>query len=123
MQNTSLTEQLERLSESKGHVVSSAAKEARLHAESVDFDSFAGEHTRNMSDIELFNENVKLLVAVLKHTRFDEFVVLIGQPQRFIILSFISGLTRGLGFALGALIVAGLALTAGGDIITTLLQR
>lgn len=123
MSNSTLTEQLERLSESKAHMVSDAAREARLNAEDVDFSTFSGEHTRNLSDIELFNEHVKLLVSVLKHTRFDEFVVLIGQPQRFIILSFISGLTRGLGFALGALIIGALALTAGGDIITALLGR
>ena len=120
---TPLTEQLDNLNVTKGHVISESAKDAKSQVNTHAFETLSSDYNQNLSDIDLFNDNVKALTAVLKHTRFDEFMVLIGQPQRFVMLSFISGLTRGLGFALGVLIIIGITLTFGGTSILEWLQR
>lgn len=68
-------------------------------------------HQREIPDQRLVNR----LADVLERTRIAEYVQLMQDPLRLIYLSFISGLARGLGLAIGFTVL--------GAIVIYVLQR
>tara|TARA_A100001015_G_C14874719_1_gene665824 strand:- start:56 stop:658 length:603 start_codon:yes stop_codon:yes gene_type:complete len=58
--------------------------------------------------IDGFSENVQILTEVFRKSRFDEYLVLLSNPQRVLGINFIIGVFKGMGFAIGLLFVLGL---------------
>ncbi len=58
--------------------------------------------------MDLFNENIHLLLEVFSQSKFDEFITLLTNPTRLFLIHFVLGIFRGLGFAIGAILIFGL---------------
>ena len=120
-----LEETLNDLSENKRHVLSEEAIIAKQHFDQMkddiddedDDEDEDGFDRRQVSDIELFNENIKLLLSVFYRSQFDEYVYLLANPHRVYITNFLIGLIRGMSFISGVLIVLVLFLYAIDDSI------
>ncbi|MBT5856081.1 hypothetical protein HOH87_05530 [bacterium] len=84
-----------------------AAKERYDHQVLGDFrpEDIEDQLARNMSEIDLFNDNVKVLLSVFQKSQFDEFLVLLAHPQRLLTVNFVIGFFRGAGFFLGFLFI------------------
>jgi len=54
-----------------------------------------------------FNRSIRILVDVFKESNFDDLFLLVSQPTRLLLMNFFIGLLKGMGFAIGVLIVAG----------------
>ena len=104
-----LEEEINDLSNRKGHVLSEEAMIAKQHfdflKEDLDDDDNDDMDTTNrqVSELTLFNENVKILLSVFYRSQFDEFVYLLANPQKVYISNFLMGVVRGMGFLLGVL--------------------
>ena len=75
--------------------------------EKESFDSYNPEDFDD-ADFKNYNElshEIKLLIALLQHSKFDDIVHLIANPARLMGLNFIIGFLRGLGFSIALLII------------------
>ena len=52
-----------------------------------------------------FNTSIHLLMAVFKQSKFDEVFGILSEPSRLMVLNFLIGIVRGLGFTVGILVV------------------
>ena len=130
-QNSDLLEEtLSDLSESKKEFISEDALEAKLKFDDVKDDlenhelSFDDpeEYNSSLIDIDSFNDNVKLLLSIFKQSRFDEFIVLLGNPQRLYVTQLLMGFFKGAGLVLGAVfILAVMAYVFGENTLLSLL--
>lgn len=57
-----------------------------------------------------FKDQVNKLAQVLEKMNLSEYISYLNSPRRMLLINFASGLIRGLGVALGATILAGIAL-------------
>ncbi|WP_425807108.1 DUF5665 domain-containing protein [Desulfitobacterium sp. Sab5] len=57
-----------------------------------------------------FKDQVSKLAQVLEKMNLAEYISYLNSPRRMLLINFASGLIRGLGIALGATILAGIAL-------------
>lgn len=57
--------------------------------------------------IEEFNRSVGILISVFRQSSFDSLVVLLANPFRMMVLNLLIGILRGLGFAIGLILVFG----------------
>lgn len=57
-----------------------------------------------------FKDQVNKLAQVLEKMNLAEYISYLNSPRRMLLINFASGLIRGLGVALGATILAGIAL-------------
>ena len=57
-----------------------------------------------------FKDQVDKLAQVLEKMNLAEYISYLNSPRRMLLINFASGLIRGLGIALGATILAGIAL-------------
>lgn len=57
-----------------------------------------------------FKDQVNKLAQVLEKMNLAEYISYLNSPRRLLLINFASGLIRGLGVALGATILAGIAL-------------
>ena len=57
--------------------------------------------------IEEFNRSVGILISVFRQSSFDSLVVLLANPFRMMVLNLLIGILRGLGFAIGLVLVFG----------------
>ena len=108
-----LEDTLNELAEKKHDFISEEALEAKIKFDEVKDEletqdlSFDDEDDFNRStiDIDSFNDNVKLLMAVFKKSKFEEFIYLLGKPNRLYVIQLLMGFFKGAGFVLGALFV------------------
>jgi hypothetical protein len=107
----SLKQAIENLSK-KSHVINEEAKQAKEKLDDIkdDLVHFKYEN-KNMDQphsfrlIDELNDSINLLARVFKKSNFDSFAYLLSNPARLVILNFLSGLIKGLGFALGMFII------------------
>ncbi|MCP4049224.1 MAG: hypothetical protein GY730_00760 [bacterium] len=52
-----------------------------------------------------FEESVNLLSSIFKQSNFDELVLFLAKPGRFLTINLLIGLVRGIGFTIGATII------------------
>lgn len=67
---------------------------------------FSRKTRRKLAQLDEFSENVRLLTQVFSESRFDEMVYLLANPARLFTVNLLVGLVRGIGFAIGVLLVA-----------------
>jgi hypothetical protein len=60
---------------------------------------------KQLAIVEEFNHSVRLLTAIFHQSKFDELVMLISSPVRVLVINFLIGLLRGMGFLVGLLLV------------------
>ena len=93
----------------KKHVVSEEvmkAKQDRDHQKEMSNKDVG----RQLSLMAEFNRSINMLMQIFDKSRFDEIVGLAARPERLFILNFCMGLLKGIGFALGLVMMLGLAL-------------
>jgi len=118
-----LQKAIENLSKKK-HVVSEDAIRAKTFIQEQENPSqYTPENIEKQTQhlIE-FNKGITLLSDIFMQSQFDELVHLAAQPTRTFLLNFCLGLMRGLGFALGLLLILGLLLYSLRDVILSTLQ-
>ena len=91
----------------KKHVISSEALKAK---ESIEKQKDEGvelskDVRKQLLITEEFNHSVKLLISIFKESNFDELVMIVAHPSRVLVLNFFIGIIRGLGFAVGLILV------------------
>ncbi|MHB1127745.1 MAG: DUF5665 domain-containing protein [Bacillota bacterium] len=59
---------------------------------------------------EQFHERLEDLARYLEKSRVAEYVEILGNPKRLLLLNFIAGMARGLGYAIGLTFLAALIL-------------
>ncbi len=115
--NDEISRVMEKIAQKRHQVLNPeamAAREHHLRKEVVDAEIVAEsdlitkrtfkKHHRAV--IEL-NRSIDTLSRTLDRSRFDQMAMAIADPSRVLVLNFLSGLLKGLGFALGAALVAG----------------
>lgn len=60
--------------------------------------------------IDEFNDHVRLLRTIFEDSHFDEIVFHLANPSRLFIIQLIIGILRGIGFAIGVLVIVFLLL-------------
>jgi len=108
-ENRELSDAIQKLSKKK-HTVSSKAKLAReeladFQYESMDEFSGGKKLKKRFTMLDEFNKSVKFLSAVFKHSNFDELALFVSRPGRVLVLNFFIGIMRGIGFAIGFLLI------------------
>tara|TARA_A100001015_G_scaffold199468_1_gene222699 strand:- start:1716 stop:2117 length:402 start_codon:yes stop_codon:yes gene_type:complete len=119
------------LAQDKQDVVSQEARQAkerydelkdRLDDPSLIDDDDVDFH-ESMIDIDSFNDNVKLLLAVFKNSKFDEFIYLLGKPQKLFMIHCLLGFFKGVGFTVGVILVLSIIIYVfGGPTLLALLR-
>ncbi len=67
---------------------------------------------KKLAIIEEFNESVTLLMSIFQNSQFDELALFAANPARVMITNFMIGILRGIGFAIGFLLIVLVALIA-----------
>lgn len=62
------------------------------------------------ADWSYFRKEVSALAQVLEKMNLSDYIAYLNNPRRMLLMNFATGLLRGLGIALGASILAGIAL-------------
>ena len=96
---------LQELAQDKQDVVSQEAREAKERYDELKdrlddpalIDEDDVDFHESMIDIDSFNDNVKLLLAVFKNSKFDEFIYLLGKPQKLFMIHCFWASSRVLG--------------------------
>ncbi len=60
---------------------------------------------KKLTVIEEFTDSVHLLMAIFKQSALQDIAMLTANPTRILLLSFSIGIFRGLGFAIGFLVI------------------
>ncbi|MFW5988567.1 MAG: DUF5665 domain-containing protein, partial [bacterium] len=63
------------------------------------------EEQLNKQDKKELEKKMNILLQRMEGLRIGEYIELVHSPRRMLIISFISGLARGLGFAIGATVL------------------
>lgn len=92
----------------KRHVISDEALRAR--EEQIANQEYQQKETdkkwdKKLTIIEEFTDSVHLLMAIFKQSALQDIAMLTANPTRILLLSFSIGIFRGLGFAIGFLLV------------------
>lgn len=104
-EQVTLQKAIENLSQKK-HVVSEEAIRAK---EQVGQDHYA-EQSKTQALMSEFNRSIRILVDVFKESNFDALFLLVSQPTRLLLMNFFIGLLKGMGFAVGVLVIFGFIL-------------
>lgn len=102
-----IREAIENLSK-KRHVISDEAVRAReeqLSRQEQQQKETDKKWDKKLAIIEDFTDSVHLLMAIFKQSALQDIAILTANPARVLLLSFSIGIFRGLGFAIGLLIV------------------
>lgn len=67
---------------------------------------------KKLAIIEEFNDSVTLLMSIFQNSQFDELAMFASNPSRVLIINFLIGILRGIGFAIGFLLIVLVALIA-----------
>ncbi|NDC83206.1 hypothetical protein EB093_06025 [bacterium] len=96
----------------KRHVISDEALRAKDERDSVRRpvdDSRQAEvdkrWDKKLAIIEEFNDSVTLLMSIFQNSQFDELAVFASSPVRVLGINFLIGILRGVGFAIGFLLM------------------
>jgi hypothetical protein len=96
------------------NVVSEEALKAKVDYDQLKQDlhplEFSRKTRKHLGQLDDFNENVKLLMAVFHESRFDELMVLLANPGRMFTINLLVGFVRGMGIALGFMLMVFLLL-------------
>lgn len=65
---------------------------------------------KKLKMIDEFNDNVLLLRGMFQDSQFDEIVYHLSNPSRLFVIQLVIGILRGIGFAVGVLIIVFLTL-------------
>ena len=95
-----LNKTLDNLAKNKDYMVSDQAKVA-----SQQDNSLVQEIVDDEDLLEDLLDQVKLLNLLIKRSHLDELVLFLAQPYRIYPINILLGFTKGLGFALGLLLV------------------
>ncbi len=68
-------------------------------------------------DIKELRHEIKLMMALMSESKFDDIVHLIANPSRLMGLNFIIGFVRGIGFCLAILIILIIVLASLSDTV------
>jgi len=60
---------------------------------------------KNVSTISEFNKSIHLLTSIFKESNFDELASMIAHPTRILVLNFLIGILRGIGFGFGVILI------------------
>jgi hypothetical protein len=60
---------------------------------------------KKLAIIEEFNESVTLLMSIFQNSQFDELAMFAANPARVLVINFLIGILRGVGFAIGFLLM------------------
>jgi hypothetical protein len=104
---------------SKRHVISEGALKAKeeldTHRREADDNRQLEVDKRwdkKLAIIEEFNESVTLLMSIFQNSQFDELALFAANPTRVMVTNFMIGILRGIGFAIGFLLMVLVALIA-----------
>ena len=70
--------------------------------------------------LQEFNTSIQLLMKIFHVSKFDQLMGIAMNPLRMLVLNFALGMLRGLGFAIGVVIIIGLLATVFFDAIAYL---
>ena len=106
---SSLRNAIQNLS-SKKDVVSEDAIQAKTELDAYrETGDYSGDGSKisakKLSTIDEFNKSIKLLTAIFQESNFDELASMISNPTRVLILNFLIGILRGIGFGIGVLFI------------------
>ena len=103
----SIRDAIENLSK-KRHVISDEALRARedqLVRQEQQQKETDKKWDKKLTIIEEFTDSVHLLMAIFKQSALQDIAMLTANPTRILLLSFSIGVFRGLGFAIGLVLV------------------
>ncbi|MEK9657521.1 MAG: hypothetical protein VW378_04010 [bacterium] len=92
---------------SKKHVIHPdiSSEVAQKHSSDVKLDA------KQSLLLEELNQSVRILTSIFHTSNFDELLLLSARPLRLFVLNFFMGFLRGLGFALGVVIILFMVMT------------
>ena len=100
-QSESLQEAIKNLS-SKKHVLQSDTESSFQENDGGVSNSVSVQQKLILNELR---QSMRLLMSFFQTSKFDELLCLLAQPFRLLLLNFIMGFLRGLGFALAMLVV------------------
>lgn len=93
----------------KKQVISEEALKAKQEFDQKKEDFNFGQDNRKfikqLGIVDEFNVSVKLLSSIFQSSNFDELALFIASPTRVLLVNFFIGILRGLGFAIGFLMI------------------
>jgi len=101
-----LSETIENLSQNRQSHLTEEAIRAKAQYDQMKDDAMrAKKFSRSDGAIEEFNENVHILKGIFEDSQFDEIVYNLSNPGRLFIMQLLVGILRGLGFAIGVVVI------------------
>lgn len=67
---------------------------------------------KKLAIIDEFNDSVSLLMSIFQNSQFDELAMFASSPSRVLGINFLIGILRGVGFAIGFLLMILIAAVA-----------
>ncbi|MGE4169340.1 MAG: DUF5665 domain-containing protein [Candidatus Margulisiibacteriota bacterium] len=109
MTDKTLREALENLSK-KRHLLTDEAIKAKdnydkIKAPEAPASTSEKQFKKNLAVLEEFNDSVHMLSSIFRKSKFDELALFLSQPGRVFIINFFIGIVRGVGFAVGCLMI------------------
>ncbi len=103
---------IESLSEQRHLHVKKEAMAAKAHFDEMkeDISSVKMPKLKKLKMIDEFNDNVLLLRGIFQDSQFDEIVYHLSNPSRLFVIQLMIGILRGMGFAIGILVIVFLTL-------------
>lgn len=111
----------------KKHVISESAIRAKESKMDLDDEEETSQHIIEQSlpqssqqtrQLIEFNKGITLLADIFKQSQFDELIFMAAQPARIFVLNFCLGILRGLGFALGIILIVVVLFYSLSDVLT-----
>ena len=98
------------LSEKKAKVLTPESLKAKEDYDQIKDKLDLQKHRResdneDWDDIADFNTNVRLMMTIFQESKFDELIMMLARPMRLFTLQLLMGFVRGMGFALGVLLI------------------
>ena len=106
------------------HQNNSLTKEAQVAGRKFEDNShsFSIQSNKKMQQtLESFNDSVAILVKLFEKSRFDEVMGLMANPLRLVVLNFLMSFFKGVGFALGVIMLVYICLAAKIDLFLSYL--
>jgi hypothetical protein len=75
----------------------------QIPTEQVDSTRPDPSYTKSDQAISAFNESIRVLSHLIKHTHLDDCMVLLSHPARLFGISVLNGICRGIGFSIGVI--------------------
>ena len=103
----SMKEKLDSLSD-KNHVLSQEALFAKAVTEEDALQKREEDIARSERQAQLmqeFQQSISLLMKIFKESQFDTVMAMVADPLRLLIVNFFVSVIKGMGFAIGALVI------------------